>query len=100
MGVQPLRPPDAMLSRQESEELRRISHELEGLFLRQLLETMRATLPEGGLCERSAGDELFTSLLDERLASMAAQRMQRGIGEALYRQLRQRLAVNGDHATK
>ena len=100
MEAQSLGSIDAAAPKNESEELRRISHELEGLFLRQLFEAMRATLPEGGLCERSAGHEVFASLLDEQLASLAAQRMQKGIGEALYRQLSQRLTADGDHATE
>jgi len=100
METQAPGPIDAAAPKNESEDLRRISHELEGLFLRQLLQAMRATLPEGGLCERSAGDEVFTSLLDDQLANLAAQRMQKGIGEALYRQLSQRLTGSGDHATE
>ena len=100
MDAQSLVPFDGAASKSESEDLRRISHELEGLFIRQLIQAMRATIPEGGLGEQSAGQEVFTSLLDEQLASLAAQRMQKGIGEALYRQLSQRLAANSDHETE
>jgi Rod binding domain-containing protein len=64
---------------------------VEGLFLRQLFETMRATSHEEGLLDSAPGAQLFTSLMDDRLASEAAQRMNRGIGEALYRQLSRRL---------
>lgn len=100
VGLDRVAPLDGMAPQSESEELRRVSQELEGLFIRQLLQAMRATMPDGGLCARSAGQELFTSLLDEQLASLAARRMQKGIGEALYRQLSQRLAAAGDHATQ
>ena len=34
---------------------------------------------------------MFTSLLDERLADVAAERMKTGLGEALYRQLARQL---------
>jgi len=80
----------------ETEELRRISNEMEGLFLRELLRAMRATLPDGGFCERSAGHDLFTELLDDQLANLAAEQMQRGIGEALCRQLTRRLEADGN----
>jgi len=71
--------------------LRRMCHELEGVFLMQLFQAMRQSVPERGIYELSYGEELFTSLLDEGLASEAARRMNRGIGEALYRQLSRRL---------
>ena len=93
-------PIDAAAPRNESEELRRISHELEGLFVRQLLQAMRETLPDGGFSDRSTGQEVFTSLLDDQLANLAAERMQRGIGEALYRQLSQRLTADDNSSTK
>jgi flagellar protein FlgJ len=77
--------------RDERAELRKMCHEMEGLFLRQLLEAMRATAQGEGLFGTSQGEEIFTSMLDDRLASEAAQKMNRGIGEALYRQMVERL---------
>jgi Rod binding domain-containing protein len=71
--------------------LRRLAHELEGVFMSQLFQAMRASVPESGLVESAPGKELFTSLMDERLAGEAAQRMRNGLGEALYRQLCRRL---------
>ena len=71
--------------------LRRKAHELEGVFLNQLFQVMRATVPKDGIIEPAPGQELFTSLLDERLASQAAERMKGGMGEALYRQMARRL---------
>jgi flagellar protein FlgJ len=72
-------------------ELRRLSREMEAVFLQQLFRAMRESVPEGGLIERSAGEDAFTAMLDERLASEAAARSTRGLGEALYRQLARRL---------
>jgi Rod binding domain-containing protein len=78
-------------------ELKKLSKELEGVFLRQLIESMRATVPkESGL--EGAGEETFQGLLDDALSSLAASKMERGIGEALYRQLTRRLTppVDGE----
>jgi flagellar protein FlgJ len=72
-------------------QLRRMAHQLEGVFLNQLFKAMRASVPEGGITEAAPGRELFTSLLDERLASQAAERMKGGLGDALYRQMARRL---------
>jgi peptidoglycan hydrolase FlgJ len=75
----------------ERAQLRRMAHELEGVFLNQLFQAMRASVPQDGLIEAAPGQELFTSLLDEHLAGQAAERMKGGIGEALYRQMARRL---------
>jgi peptidoglycan hydrolase FlgJ len=75
----------------ERAQLRRMAHELEGVFLNQLFQAMRASVPQGGLVEAAPGQDLFTSMLDERLSSQAAERMKGGLGEALYRQMARRL---------
>lgn len=76
-------------------ELKKLSKDLEGVFLRQLVESMRSTVPkESGL--EGAGEETFQGLLDDALASLAASKMERGIGEALYRQLTRRLTPPAD----
>jgi flagellar protein FlgJ len=72
-------------------QIRKMAHELEGVFLNQLFQAMRASVPQGGFIEAAPGQELFTSLLDERLAGQAAGRTQGSIGEALYRQMVRRL---------
>jgi Rod binding domain-containing protein len=83
----------------DQEKLRRLSHEFEGLFLKQMLDVMRQSIPQGGLIESSMGEEVFTSLLDERLASEAARRSQGGLGDALCRQLARRLD-DGDKTSR
>ena len=72
-------------------QLRRMAHELEGVFLNQLFKAMRESVPQDESGEAESGRELFTSLLDERLASLAAERSKSGLGEALYRQMARRL---------
>ena len=63
----------------------------------QLFREMRASV---AVTDENPGTEMFTTLLDEAMANEAAARSTRGIGEALYRQLAQRLqgvqpATNG-----
>jgi len=71
--------------------LRRMAHELEGVFLNQLFQAMRASVPQDESNEAAPGRELFTSLFDERLAGLAAERSKNGLGDALYRQMAKRL---------
>jgi len=82
-------PPDA--AGKPAKELRWACHELEGSFLRQLFQAMRETVPETDLFGDSPGKDTFTQLLDDRLAADAAQKMNRGLGEALYKQLSRRM---------
>ena len=74
----------------ERAKLRKASHQLEGIFLAHLFQAMRETVPQAESPD-AAGREMFTSLLDDELASRAADQMHRGLGEALYRQLSRHL---------
>jgi Rod binding domain-containing protein len=76
-------------------QLRRLADELESVFLNQLFQAMRQSVPDGGLGTSSPGEEMFTAMLDEQLAKEAAFKWERGLGEELYRQLSRRLI---DHA--
>lgn len=68
--------------------LRRACAELEGVFLNELMKLMRETVPEGGVVSGGTAEEIFTSLLDQHVAISVAERMDRGIGAALYRSFR------------
>jgi Rod binding domain-containing protein len=48
---------------------------------------MRETVPEGGALDGGAGEEIFSGLLDSRIAELAAAQQHGGVGDALYRQL-------------
>ena len=81
------------------EEVRRLSHELEAVFVNQLFQAMRASVPQDDVVGHVPGQEMFTSIMDERLASEAAQRMRGGLGESLYRQLARRLPESTEGTT-
>lgn len=75
-------------ARDDDAALRRACSQLEGVFLQQLMKALRETIPHSGLADGGTGEEIFTTLLDEHLSSSAAARLDRGLGAALYRQLR------------
>ncbi len=73
----------------QEKKLRQAAADLQGLFVQQLYKTMRESVPaDGGLVERSQGEEMFASLMDERLAADTGTRWHRGLGDAIYRALR------------
>ncbi|HEY8470458.1 MAG TPA: rod-binding protein [Longimicrobiales bacterium] len=74
--------------RVDDARLRRACAELESVFLNELLKLMRESVPESGLVSGGTGEEIFTTLLDQHIAVQAAERMERGLGAALYRHFR------------
>ena len=73
------------------EHLRQVCQQLEAVFMRQLFAAMRAGGDKEGLFGESTSEEMFTAMLDDHLAETAAQKMERGLGEAIYRQLSRQL---------
>ena len=67
--------------------LRRAAKDLEGVFVEQLFKAMRETVPEGGVLSGGSGEEMFTTLLDQRLSALTPERWEGGLGNAVYRQL-------------
>ena len=71
--------------------MRKLSHQLEAVFVNQLFQAMRASVPQDPVLGNAPGAEMFTQIMDEQLSRQATERMQRGLGEHLYRQLAKRL---------
>jgi flagellar protein FlgJ len=73
--------------------LRKTALQLEGLFVQRLFAAMRDTVPEGGMIQKNAGEETFTSLLDEKMAEQVPSQWdgEHSLAHALYNQLRARL---------
>lgn len=71
------------------DKLKQSAQALEGLFVQQLFKAMRDTVPQqDGIVSGGAGEDLFTSLMDEHLATETPRHWEGGLAEALYRQLR------------
>lgn len=76
----------------QDEKLRKAAAQLEGVFVEQLLKAMRETVPQGeGAFSGGSGEEMFTGLLDQHLATETPGEWSDGLASALYRQLRARL---------
>lgn len=75
--------------------MRKAATDLQGLFVQQLYKSMRDSVPtEGGLVERSQGEEMFAGLMDERLAADTGTRWHRGLVDAIYRAVRQKAGLD------
>jgi flagellar protein FlgJ len=69
--------------------LREASQEFESLFIAQIMDAMRSTVPQSNLMGNSSGLRIFRQMLDQELSRQVAKSGGFGIGEMLYQQLNQ-----------
>ena len=91
-------PPAVAPSSGAEARLKKTALQLEGLFVQRLFAAMRDTVPEGGLVSQSSAEGTFTSLLDEKMSEQVPTQWnwEQSLANALYHQLRQRLASPAD----
>ncbi len=78
----------------QREALHEASRQFEAVFLNQMLKAMRETVGDGGLIEKSQGEEIFQGMLDEEWSkSLAGRHGSRGLSEMLYRQLSRQMGI-------
>jgi flagellar protein FlgJ len=61
---------------------------LEGVFVEQMFKAMRETVPSDGIADGGQGEEIFSSLLDQKIADDVPKQWHRGIADAVFRELR------------
>jgi flagellar protein FlgJ len=66
----------------DRQKIETLAKEFESIFLNQALKSMRSTVGDGGLVKKGAGEEMFTSLLDEETARNMAYSPGGGLGLA------------------
>ncbi|MEO5362175.1 MAG: rod-binding protein [Magnetococcus sp. DMHC-8] len=86
-------PPSTALSPRESKRLQNAATEFEALFIKQMLSSMRKTVPkaregEPTLIKENEGEKIFRDLLDGEYAKVMSQRKNGlGLKEALVKYL-------------
>ena len=68
-------------------EIKKVCQEFEAIFIRILVKSMRATVPDSGLIEKDTGHEVFEEMMDGEIANQAARTGDFDIADILYRQL-------------
>lgn len=94
-SIRSMAPPGRHPVVQDAEtRLRKSALQLEGLFVQRLFAAMRETVPDDGLLSQSNAENTFTAMLDEKMAEQVPSQWngRHSLAEALYHQLRQRLA--------
>ena len=67
--------------------LEKACKDFEAIILNKMLSAMRKTVPEGGLFEKSFGEKIYQSMLDEELSKKIAHGKGMGLGDLLFQQL-------------
>ena len=71
--------------------LAKTARQLEGVFVQQLYKAMRETVPEGGIGSGGAGEDTFTSLMDQHIAEQTPGKWHHGLAGAIERVLAGRM---------
>lgn len=71
-------------AKDKSEKLKKACEDFEALFVSKMFETMRKSEIEGGLVEKSRGEEIFTSMLDSEVAQESVKNGGMGLAKMLY----------------
>ena len=79
-------------------QVRALAQQLEGVFLSQLFQAMRQSVPQDGAIDSAPGQQMFTQMFDERIAVEAARHESHGLVDALVRQLAARLPADSTEA--
>ncbi|MBF0437077.1 MAG: rod-binding protein [Magnetococcales bacterium] len=95
------------LSPRDEQRLRAASADFEALFIKQMLSSMRKTIPKDpqgeGLVRESQGEKIFRDMLDSEYATMMSHRKGgggMGLGEMMFQQLVKRYQLQAGQANE
>lgn len=77
----------------EEAKLMDACQQFESIFVHQMISQMRATIPEGGLFEKSQGEKIFQDMLDEKYAENISKAGGIGLAKILYDQLSEKTNI-------
>ena len=69
------------------EELKKVADDFESIIVNYLFKSMRSSIPESGLFEKSQGREIFEGMLDEELSKLVAKSGDLGFADMIYNQM-------------
>lgn len=68
-------------------QLQKACKEFEAFFVQAIFKSMRQTIPEGGMIERSNGQKWFEEFMDAEVSQSLARKSDLGIAQALYKEM-------------
>jgi flagellar protein FlgJ len=74
-------------SAKDAKRLKEACQDFEAIFIKQMLDGMRKTVPRAELLERTLGEEIFEDILYTEYAKIMSRRGSLGIADLLFKQL-------------
>ena len=79
------------LGGQTDDRLKQACSDFEAIFLNLMVQTMKKTIPEGGVLGKSHQSEVYDDMFFQEISTQLARERGLGIGDAMYRQVRRRM---------
>lgn len=79
------------MDKKDAKELKKACQEFEGMLLNMLYKEMKATVPKSDLFSKDVGNDIFNSMLDDKLIEQASKSGSFGLAENLYKQLERQM---------
>ena len=83
----PMNPSQVRPSVDRSSELYKACLDFEAIFIKQMLNVMRKTVPKEGLLDGGMSEDIFEDMLYDEYAKKMAQTAQFGLAETMYLQI-------------
>ncbi|OQX20172.1 MAG: hypothetical protein BWK76_02160 [Desulfobulbaceae bacterium A2] len=74
----------------KQDAVQKTSQEFEALFIQQMFQSMRQSIPEGGLLKKDNATRIYEEMLDAERARVMARQQSLGIADAIERQVQRK----------
>jgi flagellar protein FlgJ len=71
----------------EAEQLKSACQDFESIFINQMMQQMRRTIPKQGLFDGGNAEEIYTSMMDSEMSKSISQQKGLGLADVLFRQM-------------
>lgn len=94
--------PTGLTTRQTGElkKLKNLSREFESFFFKEVITAMRKTVPKNELINGGSAEEIYKSMLDDRMAYQITNRGGSGIAQAMYNRLSEAYLASAQTAAR
>lgn len=79
----------------QNDELKEACRDFEAIFIKQMLDSMKKTVPENSLMKGGMAEDIFEDMLYQEYASIISKSGDLGIAEMVYKQLSHYNISNG-----
>lgn len=79
----------------QNDELKEACRDFEAIFIKQMLDSMKKTVPENSLMKSGMAEDIFEDMLYQEYASIISKSGDLGIAEMVYKQLSHYNISNG-----